>query len=195
MQKKPILLALFAILSFLAWRHFTATPQTTPPTPLTPEQQVNALLSRSVIPAKELAEFCEKYPSLVTSALKKDRKPLAVSGRISKALTLGVNSDNLAIELDGQQNLKLMFQSDYKKLLKWMQNQPQWSQCRSYKFHRESQTIILDGYLTSSLPGSIKNVRSSFSHIVCREGDTITLRGEFRHIGSGWVKFDLLEMP
>ena len=31
--------------------------------------------------------------------------------------------------------------------------------------------------------------------VVCREGETITLRGEFRHIGSGWVKFDLLEMP
>ena len=195
MLKKPLLLALFAILSFLAWRHFTATPPAPPPIPLTPEQEVNALLSQSVIPAKELAEFCQKYPSLVTSAFKRERKMFSVSGKISKALTLGVNSDNLAIELEGLQNLKLMFHSDYKKLHKWLQNQPQWNRCRSYKFHRESQTIILEGYMSSLLPNSINNVRSFFSHIVCREGETITLRGEFRHIGSGWVKFDLLELP
>jgi hypothetical protein len=198
MLKKPLLLALFAIISFLAWRHFTSTP---PPTPLTPEQEVNALLSLSVIPAKELAEICGKYPSLVTSAFKKERKMFSVSGKISKALPVGVNSDNLAIELEGIPNLKIMFHSDYYKILKWIQSKPDWTSCRRYKFHRESQTIVFFGYMDSLLPNGKKNRADSlnrvapFTRVVCREGETLTLRGEFRHIGAGWIKCDLLELP
>ena len=31
--------------------------------------------------------------------------------------------------------------------------------------------------------------------VLCKEGSTLTLRGEFRHIGAGWIKCDLLELP
>ena len=30
---------------------------------------------------------------------------------------------------------------------------------------------------------------------LCKEGTSLTLRGEFRHIGAGWIKCDLLELP
>jgi hypothetical protein len=195
MLKKPLLLALFAILSFLAWRHFTATPPPPPPPiPLTPEQEVNALLSQSVIPAKELAEFCEKYPSLVTSAFKKERKMFSVSGKISKALTLGVDSNNCAIETDGSKNLRIKFSSDLNRLLRWAETSFSSEEYKKIliKFHREDRSLLV---LVFGIERKTGIRRLFYSRVVCREGETNTLRGEFRHIGSGWVKFDLLELP
>ena len=191
MLKKPLLLAFFAILSFLAWRHFTATPPP-PPTHLTPEQEVNALLSQSVIPAKELAEICGKYPSLVTSAFKKERKMFSVSGKISKALTLGVDSNNCAIETDGSKNLRIKFSSDLNRLLRWAETSYISEEYKKIliKFHREDRSLLVLIFGIERKTG-IRRLLSS--KVVCREGETITLRGEFRHIGSGWVKFDLLE--
>lgn len=191
MLKKPLLLGLFAILSFLAWRHFTATP---PPIPLTPEQEVNALLSQSVIPAKELAEFCQKYPSLVTSAFKRERRRFSVTGRISKALILGVESNNIAIELSGNEKLKLKFGSDFNRLLRWVEASiPLYNyKNRLIEFHREDRSIILVGIGIEKTTGTKEII---FSKVICREGETITLSGEFRHIGSGWVNFDFLELP
>ena len=193
MLKKPLLLAFFAILSFLAWRHFTATPPP-PPTHLTPEQEVNAILSKSVIPAKELAEFCDKYPSLVTSAFKKERKMFSVSGKISKALTLGVDSNNCAIETDGSKNLRIKFSSDLNRLLRWAETSYISEEYKKIliKFHREDRSLLVLIFGIERKTG-IRRLLSS--KVVCREGETITLRGEFRHIGSGWVKFDLLELP
>ena len=193
MQKKPILLALFAILSFLAWRHFTTTPQTTPPTPLTPEQQVNAFLSRSVIPAKELAELCEKYPPLVTSALKRERRLLTISGRISKALVLGVESNNFAIELEGSENQKIKISSDLNRLTRWIE-EPYKNNYKNIriKFHREDNSIILLITGINKLSGNTEIINSK---VIFRERETITLSADFRHIGSGWVKFDLLQLP
>ena len=193
MQKKPILLALFAILSFLAWRHFTTTPQTTPPTPLTPEQQVNAFLSRSVIPAKELAELCEKYPPLVTSALKRERRLLTISGRISKALVLGVASNNFAIELEGSENQKIKISSDLNRLTRWIE-EPYKNNYKNIriKFHREDNSIILLITGINKLSGNTEIINSK---VIFRERETITLSADFRHIGSGWVKFDLLQLP
>jgi hypothetical protein len=195
MLKKPLLLALFAILSFLAWRHFTATPPPPPPPiPLTPEQEVNALLSQSVIPAKELAEFCEKYPSLVTSAFKRERRPFSVTGRISKALTLGVDSNNCAIETDGSKNLRIKFSSDLNRLLRWAETSSSSEEYKKIliKFHIEDRSLLALIFGVERETG-IRRLLSS--KVVCREGETITLRGEFRHIGSGWVKCDLLELP
>ena len=190
MQKKPILLALFAILSFLAWRHFTATP---PSTPLTPEQQVNAFLSRSVIPAKELAELCEKYPPLVTSALKRERRLLTISGRISKALVLGVASNNFAIELEGSENQKIKISSDLNRLTRWIE-EPYKNNYKNIriKFHREDNSIILLITGINKLSGNTEIINSK---VIFRERETITLSADFRHIGSGWVKFDLLQLP
>jgi hypothetical protein len=60
---------------------------------------------------------------------------------------------------------------------------------------------IADAYGAVKSPGgskpssSKKTAEKSIQRTVCREGDASTLRGEFRHIGSGWVKFDLLELP
>ena len=202
MLKKPLLLALFAILSFLAWRHFTATPSAPPPIPLTPEQEVNAILNQSVIPAKELADICEKYPLIVTSAFKKERRRFSVTGRISKALLLGVESNNFAIELIGNEKLKLKFSSDFNRLLRWVEASIPSSKYQKIliKFHREDRSIILVGIGIEKKIGkngliTSGNRRILFSKVICREGETITLSGEFRHIGSGWVNFDFLELP
>jgi hypothetical protein len=55
---------------------------------------------------------------------------------------------------------------------------------------------IADAYKgAKSSGGSKPGAEKIVERVVCREGETITLRGEFRHIASGWVKFDLLEMP
>ena len=52
----------------------------------------------------------------------------------------------------------------------------------------------------SAKGGSKKSGSGTFpaepsQRVLCKEGTTLTLRGEFRHIGAGWIKCDLLELP
>ena len=170
MLKNLFLLALLATLGFLGWRHFTATPPASTPPP-TPEQEVAALVGQSVIPAGELAAICSKYPKLVTKELK--GKTVAVSGLLHKAMVSGIKSNDLTLEFVGTQNLKFMFRSDFGR-------KERWGGPAGMRFQKKGKEILADKIA---------------ERVVCREGETITLRGEFRHIGSGWVKFDLLEMP
>jgi hypothetical protein len=163
--KNLLFLSLLAVLGFFGWKHFTAPP---PPPTQTPEQQVSAFLSQSVLPAAEFAALCEKYPNLVTEALKGQR--LAVSGVLSKALVHGVNSNDLALELEGTPRLKIMFQSQFGK-------KERWGAPAGFRFQKKGKEIKING------------------QTLCSEGNTITLRGEFRHISPGWVKCDLLELP
>ena len=92
MLKKLLLLSILSLLGFFAWKHFTTEPA---PVVVSPEQEVAALVEQSVMPAKDLAVLCARYPKLVTQALK--RKPVAVSGILSKGLVSGVNSNDLSL--------------------------------------------------------------------------------------------------
>lgn len=227
MLKNLLLLSLLAVLCFMGWRHFTK-----PPPPLTPEQEVAAVVSQAVIPAKDLAAMCAKHPQLVTRALR--GKKVAVSGILNKGLVLGVNSNDLMLELAGSPGLKISFQSDFGK-------SERWGAPASLRFQKKGKEIlglsvvktpgegkesknaervypgidtgseaavlhsivgkIADAYgavkssQTSKQPVSSQAGEKAVQRTLCREGDTPTLRGEFRHIGSGWVKFDLLELP
>ena len=176
----------------------------TPP-PLTPEQEVAALVGQSVMPAEELAALCSKYPKLVTKKLK--GKTVSVSGLLHKAMVSGIKSNDLALEFAGNQQLKFMFRSDFGKKERWggsADNETKsgdqiYSQIDTSSEEATLQSIvgkIADAYKGAKSSGGSKPAAEKIvERVVCREGETITLRGEFRHIGSGWVKFDLLEMP
>jgi hypothetical protein len=194
-MKKLITLLIIAIISFLAWENLNDKPQPQPqPTPISPEQEVKALLARSVIPSNELSELSKKYPDIVTRVFKGKR--IKVSGLIDKALVSGVNADNLTIELAGSSGLKVMFKSDFKLIIRRLMpaDNPNDREIRR-KFHRERGSIFLTSYRVSKEDNRSEVKRLINIDEICREGDNITLRGEFRHIGSGWVKCDLLELP
>ena len=184
-------------------------------------------MDQSVIPAKDLAEMCTKYPKLVTRALK--GKIVVVSGVLSKALVSGIESNDLALEFAGTPQLKLMFRSDFGKKERWggpagMRFQKKgkeilgisvvkattavnetksgeqiYSQIDTSSEEAALQSIvgkIANAYKGTKSPGGTKPAADKIvERVVCREGERITLRGEFRHIAPGWVKFDLLEMP
>lgn len=195
MVKNLFLIALLATLGFFGWRHFF-------PPPLTAEQEVAAFVSQSVLPAADFAALCLKYPKLVTQALK--RKPVAVSGVLSKGLVSGVNSNDLSLELKGTPKLKISFQSDFAK-------KERWGGPTSFRFQKRGKEIFKISEVKIALEprsrsGSLASVGGGAGarplvaaqiteKILCREGNAITLRGEFRHIGAGWIKCDLLELP
>ena len=194
MLKKLLLLSILSLLVFFAWKHFTADPS--------PEQEVAALVEQSVMPAKELAALCAKYPKLVTHALK--HKPVAVSGVLSKGLVSGVNSNDLSLELEGAPQLKISFQSHFGK-------KERWGGPASFRFQKRGKEIIkISEVKIASEPQSMSGSQESvgggvgvrppvakqiIEQILCCEGNALTLRGEFRHIGAGWIKCDLLELP
>ena len=187
-------------------------------------------MEQSVIPAKDLAALGAKYPKLVTQALK--RKPVAVSGVLSKGLVSGVNSNDLSLELEGTPKLKISFQSDFGKKERWgspasfrfqkrgkeiyaisvekaslAQDKPQTSAHSPIDNTSEGAALqsivgaLAKAYGGNSAKGGSKKSESSTSpaepaqRVLCREGNAITLRGAFRHIGAGWIKCDLLELP
>ena len=228
MLKKLLVLSILSLLGFFAWKHFTASPAPSPAP--SPEQEVAALVAQSVMPAKDLAALCAKYPKLVTQALK--HKPLAVSGVLSKGLVSGVNSNDLSLELEGTPKLKISFQSDFGKKERWggpasfrfqkrgkeiyaisvmkpilAQDKPQTSAHSPIDNTSEGaalQSIV--GALAKAYGGNSANRGSKKSEsstspakpaqrVLCKEGTSLTLRGEFRHIGAGWIKCDLLELP
>ena len=198
MLKKLLVLSILSLLGFFAWKHFTASPA--PPPAPSPEQEVAALVEQSVIPAKDLAALGAKYPKLVTQALK--RKPVAVSGLLSKGLVSGVNSNDLSLELEGTPKLKISFQSHFGK-------KERWGGSASFRFQKRGKEIFKISEVKIALEpssGSLASVgcgagarpqaaKQITEQLLCREGDPITLRGEFRHIGAGWIKCDLLELP
>jgi hypothetical protein len=192
--KKLLLLLILSLVGFFVWKHFTADPS--------PEQEVAALVEQSVMPAKDLAVLCAKYPKLVTQALK--HKPVAVSGVLSKGLVSGVNSNDLSLELEGAPKLKISFQSDFGK-------KERWGGPARFRFQKRGKEIIkISKVKIASEPHSSSGSQESVGdgvgarppvatqiteQILCCEGNTLTLRGEFRHIGAGWIKCDLLELP
>jgi hypothetical protein len=228
--KKLLLLSILSLLGFLGWKHFTAAP---PPVAISPEQEVAALVEQSVMPAKELAALCAKYPKLVTQALK--HKPVAVSGVLSKGLVSGVNSNDISLELAGTPQLKISFQSDFGKKERWGSPAIFRFQKRGKEIYaisvekpdaqRDSQDktqnsaypqidATSEGAALQSIVGTIakayggntakggskksdsgKSPSEPALRVLCKEGSTLTLRGEFRHIGAGWIKCDLLELP
>ena len=224
MLKKLLVLLILSLLGFFAWKHFTAEP---PAVAISPEQEVAALVEQSVMPAKDLAALCAKYPKLVTQALK--HKPVAVSGILSKGLVSGVNSNDLSLELEGMPKLKISFQSDFGK-------KERWGGPAIYRFQKRGKEIyaisvgkpnvaqdkiqtsahspidttsevaalqsivgaLAKAYGANSAKGGSKKSNSGQSptkpalRVLCKEGTTLTLRGEFRHIGAGWIKCYLL---
>ena len=179
MFKNLLLFSILGIMGFFAWKHFT-----TKPSPPTPVQQVSAFVSQSVLPATELASLCEKYPRLVTEALKGKR--VVVSGVLEKSMVIGVNSNDLKLELIGVPKLKISFQSDFGQ-------QERWGAQSKFRFEKRGKEIWV-GEIAKPGDGNMQSGRKSPAAL-CREGDTLTMRGEFRNIAPGWVKCDLLELP
>lgn len=225
MLKNLFLFSVLAVLGFLGWKHFTK-----PPEMLTPEQEVNQVVNQAVIPAKDLAFLCMKHPRLVTRALQ--GKTVAVSGVLSKALVLGVKSNDLSLELVGTPPLKISFQSDFGKNDRWggqagskfqkkgneilalsVVKIPVGEKQNADKIYTQldtsSEAAVLQSIIGKMVDayGAVKSSKASNSsesqktaektveRAICREGGSLTLRGNFRHIGTGWVKFDLVELP
>ena len=226
MLKKLFLFALLVLLGYAGWEYFKPAP----PPPLTTEQEVAALVSQSVIPATDLAAMSAKHPTLVTRALK--GKTVAVSGVVLQAFVVGVNSDDLKLELAGLPNLKFSFRTDFGR-------KQHWGAPVRYRFQKVGKEILglsvvkaaseeksehdrvypqidssseasalqsMVGKITEAY-GAVKNsggskpsqpkqgVEKTVSRALFREGESATLRGQFNHIGAGWIRFDLLDLP
>jgi len=226
MLKNLFLFALVFLVGYAGWEHFKPAP----PPPLTAEQEVAALVSQSVIPAKDLAAMSMKHPTLVTAALK--GKTVAVSGVVLQAFVVGVNSDDLKLELAGIPNLKFSFRTDFGR-------KQHWGAAARYRFQKVGKEIVGLSVVKASSEektnsdrvypqidssseaaalqsmvgkiaeayGAVKNSGGSkpsrpkqageqtIRRALFREGESAILRGQFRHIGAGWIRFDLLDLP
>ena len=130
MIKNLLLLIVIATLGYQGWKHFSVADA---PQVLTPEQEVAALVEKSLIPAADLAALSAKYPKHVTQALK--GKNIAVSGVLSKAQVLGVDSNDLALELAGTPQLKIMFHSNFGI-------KERWGSSAAFKFQKSGKEIL-----------------------------------------------------
>ncbi len=226
MLKNLFLFSLLIVLGYAGWEYFKPAP----PPPLTPEQEVAALVSQSVIPAKDLAAMSVKHPTLVTRALQ--GKTISVSGVVLQAFVVGVNSDDLKLELAGVPNLKFSFRTNFGR-------KQHWGAPARYRFQKVGKEIVglsvvkaasedksdpgrvypkidssseaaalqsIVGKIAEAY-GAVKNSGASkpsrpksageqtTRRALFREGESTILRGQFNHIGAGWIRFDLLDLP
>ncbi|MFM8983601.1 MAG: hypothetical protein ACKOLA_12005, partial [Spartobacteria bacterium] len=135
-----------------------------------------------------------------------------------KAMVSGIKSNDLALEFAGTHQQKLMFRSDFGKMERWggpagMRFQKKGKEILGISVEKATpadsktkggeeaamQSIvgkIANAYKGAKSPGGSKPAADKIvERVVCREGETITLRGEFRHIAPGWVYFDLVALP
>jgi hypothetical protein len=167
--KKLLVLSILSLLGFFGWKHFTASPAPSPAP--SPEQEVAAKLKIS---------FQSDFG-------KKERWGGPASFRFQKR-----GKEIYAISV-------------MKPIL--AQDKPQTSAHSPIDNTSEGAALqsivraLAKAYGGNSANRCSKKSESSTSpakpaqRVLCKEGTSLTLRGEFRHIGAGWIKCDLLELP
>jgi hypothetical protein len=192
MLKFLLPLSLVSALGFFGWKHIDR------PVEVSAEERIAAIRSQAACTAIELGEFAESHPGLVEKELK--GRLISVTGVLSRGLVTGVTSSDLLLELEGSQNMKIDFQSDFERFTRMGDG---WQRGR-FKFQKFGHEIVL--FQSPSKPG---NNRASSEEgdfggkksaniepvVKFREGDRYTLKGVFQHVGNRRVRIQLREMP
>ena len=203
MSKALLLAAVIGVSSFFAWEYFFKSPE---PEKLTPEQEVERLVSKVTVSAVELAEITDKFPALVGKALR-DRR-ITVTGVLQKALVKGVGSHDLILDLEGSGKRKITFTSDVNSY-KQANNLYGRSKQKFQKVGRDimvyesvptATKVSTGGGAIQKIAGRIvspvaqsesasnapnqqqKQSQGPTERVVFRELDTVTLEGIFQHI-------------
>jgi hypothetical protein len=171
MSKGLLLAVVVGISSFFAWKHFSK------PEVLTPEQEVERFVSKGTVSAVELAEITDKFPALVSKALRNRR--ITVTGVLQKALVKGVGSHDLILDLEGSGKRKITFTSDVNS---YGQANNLYGRSKQ-KFQKVGRDIMV--YESTPIATKVSTgtgvLQKNAGRIVFRELDTVTLEGIFQH--------------
>jgi hypothetical protein len=203
MSKGLLLAVVVGISSFFAWEYFFKPPE---PEKITPEQEVERFVSKGTVSAVELAEITDKFPALVSKALRNRR--ITVTGVLQKALVKGVGSHDLILDLEGSGKRKITFTSDVNS---YGQANNLYGRSKQ-KFQKVGRDIMVyeaaptaakvstGGGAIQKIVGRIvptathsesasdapsqqqKQNQGPTERVVFRELDTVTLEGIFQHI-------------
>ncbi len=199
MSKDFLLLVAIGVLGFFAWKHFSK------PKVLTPQDQIEQLITTGSASATDLAEITDKFPDLVSRELRNRR--ITVTGVLKRAFVKGVGSHDLILELEGSRKRKITFTSDvngYARAnnLLGVSNQKFQKHGRDILTYESSSKSTqgssgggviqkLLGHMAPSLPKSVsagdspagaEKPKSMTQMVVFRESDTVTLDGIFQQI-------------
>jgi hypothetical protein len=199
MSKKFLLLVVIGVLGFFAWEHFSK------PKVLTPQDQIEQLITTESVSATDLAEITDKFPDLVAKELRNRR--ITVTGVLKRASVKGVGSHDLILDLEGSRKRKITFTSDvngYARAnnLLGVSNQKFQKHGRDILTYESSAKATqsssragviqkLLGRMAPSLPksvpagGSADNAEKPMAltqRVVFRESDTVTFDGIFQQI-------------
>lgn len=204
MFKGLLLAVMIGVSAFFLWEYFLKPSE---PEKLTPEQEVERLVSKGTVSAVELAEVTDKFPALVAKALR-DRR-ITVTGVLQKALVKGVGSHDLILDLEGSGKRKITFTSDVNS---YKQANNLYGRSKQ-KFQKVGHDIMVyesaptatkvakgSGALqkiadqivspaTQSEPaGNLPSQKQGpTERVVFRELDTVTLEGIFQHISNAAI--------
>jgi hypothetical protein len=164
----PLLIAV----GFFGWNYFK-------PVPPSVQDQASAVLSQGSCHAIDLARLADVDALTVERTLK--GRIFTVSGILSRALTKGVASSDLILELDGTSQRKISFSSDFEQFTRMTRG----ANIQSPAFQKFGHEVVLTG----------SRKKSAKPEILLREGDQVSLRGMLLHVGKHNVSFQLRELP
>ena len=122
---------------------------------------------------------------------------LSVSGTLSKALIKGVSCSDLILELEGSADRKINFCSDFQEFTRMIEG----FKNGEFKFQKFGNEIVLippkrASTISKAGGGGKEKAAKTFDPIVkLREGEPLTLKGLFQHVGTKTVQLRLREMP
>ncbi len=222
MLKKLLLISILSLLVFFACKHFTVSPPAPSPeqeVAALAEQSVMTAKDLAALCAKYpklVTQALKHKPVAVSGVLSKG----LVSGVNSNDLSLELEgAPQLKISFQSNFGKKerwggpasFRFQKRGKEIYaisvvkpaarSGTQDNPQIDTTSEGAALQSIVGALAKAYGASTAKGGPKKSESITPpaepdfRVLCKEGSTLTLRGEFRHIGAGWVKCDLLELP
>jgi len=207
MSKDFLIIVVIGILSFFAWKHFSK------PKVLTPQEQIEQLMTGGSVSATELAKITDKFPDLVAKKLRNRR--ITVTGVLKKAVVKGVGSHDLILDLEGSPKRKITFTSDVNGYARanntlGASNQKFQKHGRDILTYQSSSKATLGssgagviqkllGHKTPSMPKSVptgdspedaEKPKGMTQRVVFSESDTVTLEGIFQQITNTVIYID-----
>ena len=187
MLKVLLATALLATAAYLGWKKLTPAPPST-------QEKVSAVLNQGGCSAEELAELTDLDSAAVEKTLK--GRMITVSGVLSKALTKGVGSYDLVLELRGNSKRKIDFTSDFQQFTRMTEG----IRPGDFKFQKFGHELVMVARNKRLKPDDVvesqgKALEAFEPKVVFREGDQVSLKGMLKHVGNHTIAFQLREMP
>jgi hypothetical protein len=184
------LLAITLLAASVYWgcKHFT-------PAVPTMQEKVSAVLIQGGCSAEELAKLSDFDSTTVEKNLK--GRMLTISGVLSKALTKGVGSSDLILELKGTPSRKINFTSDFQQFTRMIEG----IEPGDFKFQKFGhELVIVSRNSRKTKPEDVvasggKALEAFEPTVVFREGDRVSLKGLFQHVGKHSISLQLREIP